>query len=119
MENQLLEIDKQIKELNEKRTTIQKEMVQNNVRLQNCWNELSNQKAKVWVVYWVDIDTDCPKKSEIEILGVYSNKKDAEAEELNHSWRTGYSDDDRCYYVEIKEIILNNDSTFFDDYTEI
>ncbi|HXS60634.1 MAG TPA: hypothetical protein VN703_07490 [Candidatus Sulfopaludibacter sp.] len=56
----------------------------------------------VYVVYWVDLDDDCLKKSEIEILGVFYKIKDAEeCEEKWNSNHKGYCDDSRCHYTRI------------------
>ena len=67
---------------------------------------------KVYVVYWVDLDDDCLKKSEIKIIGVYSNLEQAKItrEEYDH---TGYCyNDERCYYCNICKIEL--DKVYFD-----
>jgi len=63
---------------------------------------------KVYVVYWVDLDNDCLKKSEIEIIGVFTNEEIAEnmAGEIT-STREGYSADRRCHYAKVVERVID------------
>ena len=57
---------------------------------------------KIYVVYWVDLDNDCLKKSEVKILAVFSELK--KAEKLRDTYdHKGYSGDIRCYYTRIEE----------------
>lgn len=70
---------------------------------------------KTYVVYWVDLDNDCLKKSEIKILGVYDNITDAKklAEDYYHD---GYCEDSRCYYTNVVEVELNQMTDETKDY---
>lgn len=61
---------------------------------------------ELFVVYWVDVDDDCPKKSEIRIIGVFDNSYDAERLKSDYDHK-GYSEDDRCYYTSIAALNLN------------
>ena len=62
---------------------------------------------KLYVVYWVDLDDDCLKKSEVKILGVFSTLK--KAEKLRDTYdHKGYSSDSRCYYTNIEELHLDS-----------
>lgn len=72
---------------------------------------------KLYVVYWVDLDDDCLKKSEVKILGVFDNSCDASklAEDYDHE---GYSEDHRCYYTKIKELELNEISKSAKEYLQ-
>jgi hypothetical protein len=66
------------------------------------------KENKLYVAYWVDLDDDCVKKSEIKILGVYTTQEQAMlvCDNYHHD---GYSDDCRCYYTTYIEIQLNKD----------
>jgi len=61
---------------------------------------------KVYVVIWYDYDGDCLKKSEVTVLGVFTNEKAANklAEDYEHK---GYSDDERCYGTRVDEMELD------------
>ncbi len=61
---------------------------------------------KLYVVFWVDLDNDCVKKSEIKFIGVFNNKHDAHCLKTDYDHK-GYSEDSRCYYTEIDELELN------------
>lgn len=63
---------------------------------------------KIFVVYWVNLDNDCLKKSEIKIVGVYDTEEQAKAvsEKYEHK---GYCYDDRCYYCWYDNKILNEE----------
>jgi len=65
-----------------------------------------SDSKKIYVVYWVDLDDDCLKKSEIEIIGVFDNKEKAEELEKDYE-HEGYCEDSRCYYTMTKELELN------------
>ena len=70
--------------------------------------EITKDKNKtVYVVFWVDLDDDCLKKSEIEIIGVYEDEKVAKEIEDSYQYRKGYCEDHRCHYCYYVEISLN------------
>jgi len=59
---------------------------------------------KVFIVYWVDLNGDCLKKSEVEILAAFSNITEAN-QMANDYYHIGHHNgDDRFYYVRIKEL---------------
>lgn len=61
---------------------------------------------KIFVVYWVDLDNDCLKKSVVKIIGVFSDMK--KAKKLRDTYdHEGYSGDSRCYYTRIEELMLD------------
>ena len=59
----------------------------------------------VYLVYFVDLDGDCLKKSEITQVGLFSNKDTALyiAEKVRNE-NEGYSDDCRCHYVHVMKV---------------
>lgn len=59
---------------------------------------------QVYVVYWFDLDDDCLKKSEIEILGVFTDLYEAKKFEEKYADREGYCEDKRCYGTRIEEV---------------
>lgn len=63
---------------------------------------------KVYVLYWVDLDCHCLKKSIVKIKGVFSTLERAEFEKDIRCTYKGYSDDERCYYHEISEHIIDS-----------
>jgi len=72
----------------------------------------------VYVVYWVDLYDDCLKNSEIDIIGVYTNKDKAIEVQNSYDSKEGYCFDERCYYCEITEIELNIDNYYGDSNSE-
>lgn len=65
------------------------------------------ETKNVYVVYKVDLDNDCLKKSEIEILAVYTDECKAKLLQDSYKDWVGYSEDPRCYYVTYKSLQLN------------
>lgn len=58
--------------------------------------------AYVYVVYHVDIDCDCAKKSEVRIIGVYQKEEDAKlVQELVENEQGEHPYDDRCRWCTI------------------
>ena len=60
---------------------------------------------KLYVLYWIEFNNNCLKKNEVEIIGVFQEKK--RAIEIANEKKKGieiandredYSDDRRCYY---------------------
>jgi len=69
----------------------------------------------VYVVYWVDLDNDCLKKSVVDILGVFNNETDAKQLSDDY-YHEGYSEDERCYYTSVYSFELNKISGDIRDY---
>lgn len=74
---------------------------------------MSEIELELWVLYWVDLDCDCLKKSIIRILGVYDSKERAKAEIPYNS--KGYCEDDRCWGAYIRKVKLNKDPSDEDE----
>lgn len=66
---------------------------------------------RLYVVYWVDLDDDCLKKSIVEILGVYDSEAKAEEVREAFEYKKGYTDDDRCSYCRVEVLELNEHTT--------
>ncbi len=70
-------------------------------------SENNENEKNVYVVYQVDLDDDCLKKSEIKILAVYTNYADAKnLVDSYDSWE-GYCEDSRCYYVDYEKMQID------------
>jgi hypothetical protein len=89
MEDRIKEIDEKINQLTIQRDKLQEEA--NSIILNNAQNTLKD--SYVYVAYWVDLESDCLKESEIKILGVYFEETDAE-EACKRYDHEGYADDE-------------------------
>lgn len=71
-------------------------------------SEESDSGDAVYVIIYVDIDCDCPKKTEIEIIGVYTDIKEArkKEKELDNEMES-HPYDDRCRYYGLRTVTLN------------
>ena len=67
---------------------------------------------KLFIVYQVDLDSSCLKKSDFEILGVFDSHKKAslvcKQQSKQQSSKT-YYEDERCHYTQIQEVELNEE----------
>ncbi len=69
----------------------------------------ANPGEYVYVVYWKHLDFDKPRKSIMEILGVYTEEKEALRVEKSHNRRRRSRDDESDWlcYASIEKIELN------------
>jgi hypothetical protein len=108
----MIESDQDIKEYQQK---IREEIKKYQEEIEYIKNKIKSTKKIVYVLYWVDLDDDCLKKSIIRIVGVYSNKVQAEFEMCMRSHRKGYSDDSRLYYYDIFECKIDKSMDLTDN----
>jgi len=75
------------------------------------------RQEKIYVVYWVDLDDCCLKKSTIDIVGVYKSKLFAQklADNITEN-KEGYCDDFRCHYAYVTEQVIDITDEEFKEY---
>ncbi len=109
LERQYLSVTKQMKEKEIKIEREKQEQIERDRKEEERKKKEKEEDEKntcIYVVYWVDLDDDCLKKSEIKILGAFDNKGDAD--ELSSDYEhEGYCDDSRCYYTSVTKVYLN------------
>lgn len=69
---------------------------------------------KIFIVYEIDLDNDCLKKSYIDILAAFDDREEAERfreSERQERKEGGYSGDFRCANIAIQELELNSTLT--------
>ncbi len=76
-----------------------------------------NNSEYVYVVYWLYIDCDKARRSTTEILGVYTEEKEALRVENSHNRRKP-SCDDICY-TSIEKIELNKINLWSDEVEDL
>ena len=107
IEESLKTLNTEINQLIEKRNKLGQEHRRKQEEKKKLLNQLSTScNIPLYVCYSVDLDSDCLKKSEIKILGVYTTKEQA-ISVCDGYFHEGYSSDERCYYTDYIEMPLN------------
>ena len=106
IEESLKTLNTEINQLIKKRNKLGQEHRRKQEEKKKLLNQLSTScNIPLYVCYFVDLDSDCLKKSEIKILGVYIDKK--QAEQVCNNYMLYHQDNSRYCYIMCKQIILN------------
>ena len=100
----------------ERLNILEKEMQEKSNELLEIYKKQEEEEKKktLYVVYWIDLDCYCLKKSEIEIIGVYNDEDVAKQIKESYEYRRGTSDDERCYYCRCEKITLNELNSWYE-----